>query len=56
MTFVATKNARTKKFSTYFFFGAVVRSEIREPGRIKLRIRDKHPGSATLVVGDLPFR
>ncbi len=24
-------------------------SEIRDPGWVKIRIRDKHPGSATLV-------
>ncbi len=28
-------------------------SEIRDPGWVKIRIRDKHPGSATLLVGDL---
>jgi hypothetical protein len=31
-----------------FSFGAVVGSGIRYPGWIKIRIRDKHPGSATL--------
>jgi hypothetical protein len=25
-------------------------SEIRDPGWVKIRIRDKHPGSATLVL------
>jgi hypothetical protein len=29
-------------------FGAVVGSGIWDPGWIKIRIRDKHPGSATL--------
>jgi hypothetical protein len=46
--FVASKN-RTKKFSPSSF-GAVVGSGIRDPGWIEIRIRDKHPGSATLVV------
>ena len=26
-------------------------SEIRDPGWVKIRIRDKHPGSATLTTG-----
>jgi hypothetical protein len=33
-------------------FGSGIRdpgSEIRDPGWVKIRIRDKHPGSATLV-------
>jgi hypothetical protein len=25
-------------------------SEIRDPGWVKIRIRDKHPGSATLLI------
>ncbi len=29
-------------------------SEIRDPGWVKIRIRDKHPGSATLDKSFLP--
>jgi hypothetical protein len=47
MIFVATKNGRTKICSPSTF-GAVVGSGIRDPGWIKIRIRDKHPESATL--------
>ncbi len=35
---------KKKKFYLPMFFG------IRDPGWEKIRIRDKHPGSATLVV------
>ena len=30
-------------------------SRIWDPGRVKIRIRDKHPGSATLVRGQIRF-
>jgi hypothetical protein len=30
-------------------------SEIQDPGWVKIRIRDKHPGSATLVQGSGSF-
>jgi hypothetical protein len=43
MIFMATENGRTKKFSP-FSFGAVVGSGVPMD---KIRIRDKHPGSAT---------
>jgi hypothetical protein len=46
--FVAIKNGRTTK-CFLSSFGALVGSGIRGPGWIKIRIRDKHPGSATLV-------
>jgi hypothetical protein len=46
MIFVATKNCWTKNFSLPSF-RAVVGSRIRDPGWIKIRIRDKHLGSAT---------
>ncbi len=45
MIFVATKKCRTTNFTLLFcccFW-------IRYPGWTKVRIRDKHPGSATLV-------
>jgi hypothetical protein len=32
-------------------FVAVVGSGIRDPGWIKIRILDKHPGSTTLITG-----
>jgi hypothetical protein len=47
--FVATKNGLTKKKFSPLSFIAVFGSEIRDPGWVKIRIRDKHPGSATLV-------
>jgi hypothetical protein len=46
--FVATKNGLTKKNFSPLSFVAVFGSEIRDPGWVKIRIRDKHPGSATL--------
>jgi hypothetical protein len=49
MIFAATKNGRTKKFFPPSYFSAVVVSGIRDPGGIKIRIRDKHTGSATLI-------
>jgi hypothetical protein len=52
----------TKKGSTTIFFTPLLllfldpgskirdpRSEIRDPGWVKIRIRDKHPESATLL-------
>ncbi len=56
MTFVATKKGLTKKIfsplSLVTVFGSGIRdpgSEIWDPGWVKIRIRDKHPGSATLL-------
>ncbi len=46
---MATKNGRTK--TNFPPFGAFVGSGIRDPGWIKIRIWDRHPGSAAL---DLP--
>jgi hypothetical protein len=51
----------TKKYDNNFFsslsfvavFGSGIRDpgcEIRDPGWVKIRIRDKHPGSATLLI------
>jgi hypothetical protein len=31
-------------------------SEIRDPGWVKIRIRDKHPGSATLVLSAIGIK
>ncbi len=39
----------TKNFFLPLSFIAVFGSEIRDPGWVKIRIRDKHPGSATLL-------
>jgi hypothetical protein len=36
------------KFLSPLSFVAVFGSGIRDPGRVQIRIRDKHPGSATL--------
>jgi hypothetical protein len=54
--FVATKKCLTKIFfsplSFLIVFGSGIRdprSGIRDPGWVKIRIRDKHPGSAILV-------
>ncbi len=44
---VATKMVGQKNFPSSFH--AVVGFGIRDPGWIKVRIRDKHPGSATLT-------
>jgi hypothetical protein len=38
----------TTNFFSPLSFVAVFGSEIRDPGWVKIRIRDKHPGSATL--------
>ncbi len=48
--FVATKNVWQKFFfhHSLFYLFLDPGSEIRDPGRVKIRIRDKHPGSATL--------
>ncbi len=48
MIFVASINGRTAKIVSLSFLGAVVGSEIRDPGSGMDKIRDKHPGSATL--------
>jgi hypothetical protein len=37
------------KFFLPLSFVAVFGSEIRDPGWVKIRIRDKHPRSATLI-------
>ncbi len=51
--FVATKKLQ-KSFDNKFFsplsFVAVFGSEIRDPEWVKIRIRDKHPGFATLII------
>jgi hypothetical protein len=47
MIFVATKKGRTNIIFPSSF-GAVVVSGIRDPGWIKIRIRDKHSGSTTM--------
>jgi len=48
-----------KRYDNKFFFTNVFlccfwiqdpKSEIRDPGWVKIRIRDKHPGSATLQI------
>jgi hypothetical protein len=49
MIFVAKKNGRTKKFPPPLLVMLDTGSEIRDPGWIKIRIRNKHPGSATLA-------
>jgi hypothetical protein len=49
--FVATKNGLTKKNFSPLSFVAVFGSEIRDLGWVKIRIRDKHPGSATVRCG-----
>jgi hypothetical protein len=46
--FVATKKGMATNFFSPFSFVAVFGSEIRDPGWVKIRIRDKHPGSAIL--------
>jgi hypothetical protein len=48
---MATKKVE-KQFFSPFSFVAVFGSEIRNSGWTKIRIRDKHPGSATLLSGD----
>jgi hypothetical protein len=39
----------TTNFFSPLSFVAVFGSEIRDPGWVKIRIRDKHSGSATLL-------
>ncbi len=48
--FVATKKGMTTYFFSPFSFVACFGSEIRDPGWVKIRIRDKLPGSATLFL------
>jgi hypothetical protein len=48
LIFVAKKKVGKKLFS-HSSFVAVAGSGIRHPGWIKIRIRDKHPESATLL-------
>jgi hypothetical protein len=52
MIIVATKNGRPKKICPLSSFGAVIGSGFLDPksGISKIRIRDKHPLSATLAV------
>jgi hypothetical protein len=50
--FVATKKGMTKKMFSPSLFAAVFGSGMgknQDPGWVKIRIRDKHPGSATLI-------
>jgi hypothetical protein len=42
------KKGMTSNFFSPLSFFAVFGSEIRDPGWIKIRIRNKHPGSTTL--------
>ncbi len=53
MKFVATKKGLTTNlFSPLSFvvvFGSKIQKEIRDPEWVKIRIRDKHLGSATLI-------
>jgi hypothetical protein len=51
--FVATKKAIQQIFFSPLSFVAVFGSKIRDPGWIKIRPRDKHPGSAMLVTREL---
>ncbi len=48
MKFVTTKKGLTTNFFSPLSFVAVFGSAIRNPGWVKIRIRDKHPGSATM--------
>jgi hypothetical protein len=52
--FVATKNGRKTNLFSHLSFVAVFRSGIRDPGWTKIRIRDKHPGYATLI--KIPYK
>ncbi len=49
MKFVATEKSVIKNFFSSLSFVAIFASGIRDPGWVKIRIRDKHPGSATLL-------
>ncbi len=51
---MAIKKGMTSNFFSPLSFVAVFGSEIRDPGWVKIRIRDNHPGSATLLV-PLPY-
>ena len=55
MKFVATKIGLTKKIfhPCHLLLFLDPGSEIRDPGWVKIRIWDKHPGSATLGTGTL---
>ncbi len=48
MKFVGTKKGLTTNFFSPLSFVAVFGYEIRDPEWVKIRIRDKRPGSATL--------
>ncbi len=48
MIFVATKKGKTTNFFSPLSFVAVFGYWIQDPGWTKIRIRDKHPESATL--------
>jgi hypothetical protein len=45
---IVAKKMVGQKFFSPSSFGAVVGSRIQDPGRIKIRIRDKHLRSETL--------
>ncbi len=49
--FMATKKGMTTNFFSPLSIIAFLDlgSEVRDPGWVKIRIRDKHPGSATLT-------
>ncbi len=53
--FVATKKGKTTNFSPSFVAVVGSRIEIRDPGWIKIRIADKYPRSATLLILILNF-
>jgi hypothetical protein len=53
MKFVATKKRYDNKFLSPLSFVAAFRSWIRDG--LKIMIRDKHPGSATLVPAHVLF-
>jgi hypothetical protein len=46
------KKWNDKKLVSSLSFVAVFGSGIRDPGWVKIRIREKHPGSATLPLGN----
>ncbi len=48
--FVATKIGLTTNFFSPLSFVAVFGSGIRDQEWVKIRIRDEHPGSATLII------
>ncbi len=50
MKYVATNKVFITNFFSPFSFDAVFGSEIWDPGWVKIRIRDKHPGASTLGV------